>query len=79
MRTTLTLDEDVARLVEGAVHRERRIVKHVINDVRTALAPRATRGHRATRSVMRSSPASRGTGVRTRGRRTLSTAPPGSG
>jgi hypothetical protein len=32
MRTTLTLDPDVARLVEDAVHRERRSTKHVIND-----------------------------------------------
>lgn len=44
MRTTLTLDEDVARLVEDAVHRERRPMKHVINDaLRSALAPRQTR------------------------------------
>lgn len=32
MRTTLTLDPDVARLVEDAVHRERRPMKQVIND-----------------------------------------------
>jgi hypothetical protein len=42
MRTTLTLDDDVARLVEDAVHRERRSMKKVINDaLRRALAPRA--------------------------------------
>ena len=30
-RTTLTLDDDVARLVEDAVHRERRPMKQVVN------------------------------------------------
>ena len=40
MRTTLTLDPDVARLIDDAVHRERRPMKHVINDaLRRALAP----------------------------------------
>ncbi len=39
MRTTLTLDPDVARLVEDAVHRERRSMKQVVNDaLRRALA-----------------------------------------
>nr|WP_075542465.1 TA system VapC family ribonuclease toxin [Mycobacterium kansasii] len=39
MRTTLTPDEDVVRLIEKAVHRERRPMKHVINDaLRSALA-----------------------------------------
>lgn len=39
MRTTLTLDEDVVRLIEEAVHRERRPMKHIINDaLRKALA-----------------------------------------
>jgi hypothetical protein len=32
MRTTLTLDSDVFRLVEEAVHRERRPMKQVVND-----------------------------------------------
>ncbi|HZN18239.1 MAG TPA: hypothetical protein VFB84_08660 [Micromonosporaceae bacterium] len=32
MRTTLTLDPDVMRLIEDAVHRERRPMKRVIND-----------------------------------------------
>lgn len=32
MRTTLTLDPDVAQLVEDAVHQERRPMKQVIND-----------------------------------------------
>lgn len=40
MRTTLTLDPDVVRLIEDAVHRERRPTKHVINDaLRRALSP----------------------------------------
>lgn len=44
MRTTLTLDDDVARLVEDAVHREHRPMKQVINDaLRRALAPRFAR------------------------------------
>jgi hypothetical protein len=44
MRTTLTLDDDVARLLDDAVHRERRPLKQVVNDaLRRALAPRATR------------------------------------
>lgn len=43
MRTTLTLDPDVARLVEDAVHRERRPTKQVINDAlrRALTAPGA--------------------------------------
>ncbi len=32
MRTTLTLDSDVARLIEEAMHRERHSLKQVIND-----------------------------------------------
>ncbi|MGC5627660.1 CopG family transcriptional regulator [Georgenia sp. Z1344] len=40
MRTTLTLDDDVARLVDEAVHRDRRSMKEVVNDaLRAALAP----------------------------------------
>lgn len=40
MRTTLTLEDDVARLVEEAVHRERRSMKDVVNDaLRRALGP----------------------------------------
>lgn len=39
MRTTLTLDEDVARLVDMAVHRDHRSMKQVVNDaLRRALA-----------------------------------------
>jgi hypothetical protein len=44
MRTTLTLDDDVARLVDDAVHRERRPMKQVVNDaLRRALAPQSSR------------------------------------
>lgn len=32
MRTTITLDADVAKLVEDAMHRERRTFKAVLND-----------------------------------------------
>lgn len=32
MRTTLTLDPDVARLLEEEVHRQRRPFKQVVND-----------------------------------------------
>lgn len=32
MRTTLTLDDDVARLLHDTVHRERRPLKQVVND-----------------------------------------------
>jgi hypothetical protein len=40
MRTTLTLDADVARLIDAAVHRERRPMKQVVNDaLRRALGP----------------------------------------
>ncbi len=40
MRTTLTLDPDVAQLIEDAMHRERRPMKQVINDaLRRAFAP----------------------------------------
>lgn len=42
MRTTVTLEPDVARLLEDAVHRERRPFKTVLNDaLRRGLSPRA--------------------------------------
>ncbi|MPY83997.1 MAG: antitoxin [Actinophytocola sp.] len=45
MRTTLTLDDDVARLIEDAVHRERRSMKQVVNDaLRRALVPAQREG-----------------------------------
>lgn len=44
MRTTLTLDPDVVRLLEDAVHRERRSTKQVVNDaLRRALGPSPSR------------------------------------
>ncbi len=43
MRTTLTLDDDVSRLISDAVHRERRPMKQVVNDaLRRALTPPVT-------------------------------------
>jgi Ribbon-helix-helix protein, copG family len=45
VRTTLTLDSDVARLVDEAVHRQRSSMKQVINDaLRRALSPPPSRG-----------------------------------
>jgi hypothetical protein len=42
MRTTLTLDPDVARMLEEETHRQRRPFKQVVNDaIRRGLAPRA--------------------------------------
>jgi hypothetical protein len=44
MRTTLTLDDDVARLVQDLAHRNRTSVKKVVNDaIRAALVPQSTR------------------------------------
>ena len=44
MRTTLTLDSDVARLIDEAVHRERRPMKQVVNEaLRRALTPETQR------------------------------------
>jgi hypothetical protein len=40
MRTTLTLDPDVARMLDEAVHRLRRPFKQIVNDaIRRGLAP----------------------------------------
>ena len=57
MRTTLTLDPDVARMIEEEVHRVRRPVKQVVNDAlrrgltsaprRPALKPYRVRPHTA--------------------------------
>lgn len=42
MRTTLTLDPDVARMLEEEAHRQRKSFKQVVNDaIRRGLAPRA--------------------------------------
>ncbi len=44
MRTTLTLDDDVARLLQDEAHRRRKPFKEVVNDaLRRALSPRAGR------------------------------------
>lgn len=44
MRTTLTLDDDVVRLIDDAVHREHRPMKQVVNDaLRRALTIPASR------------------------------------
>jgi hypothetical protein len=43
MRTTLTLDPDVARLLEEATARQRKSFKEVVNEaIRRGLAPGAT-------------------------------------
>lgn len=48
MRTTLTLDPDVARLLEEEVHRRRTTFKEVVNDaIRRGLSP-AARGPKAS-------------------------------
>lgn len=48
MRTTLTLDDDVARLVAETTHRERRSTKEVINDaLRQVLGTREHRPYEA--------------------------------
>jgi hypothetical protein len=40
MRTTLTLDPDVARLLKEEAHRRRKPFKHVVNEaIRRGLAP----------------------------------------
>ncbi len=42
MRTTLTLDPDVARLLEEEAHRQRKPFKQIVNEaIRRGLAPRA--------------------------------------
>ena len=47
MRTTLTLDPDVLRLIQDAVHQERRPMKRVVNDaLRRALTPAPPRRER---------------------------------
>jgi hypothetical protein len=46
MRTTLTLDPDVSRMLEEEAHRQRKPFKQVVNDaIRRGLAPRG--GNRA--------------------------------
>lgn len=44
MRTTVTLEPDVNRLVETAMHRERKSFKKIVNDaIRRGLAPERLR------------------------------------
>ena len=44
MRTTLTLDPDVVRLLEAAAHRSHKSFKELVNDaLRRGLSPAATR------------------------------------
>jgi hypothetical protein len=44
MRTTLTLEPDVARLLEEEAHRQRKSIKDVVNEaLRRGLAPGAQR------------------------------------
>jgi hypothetical protein len=50
MRTTLTLEPDVARLIEEEAHRRRKSVKEVVNDaIRKGLASRVPAGSRLRR------------------------------
>ena len=44
MRTTLTLDPDVAKLLEAEAHRQRKSFKEVVNEaIRRGLSPRRER------------------------------------
>lgn len=53
MRTTLTLDPDVAQLLEEETHRQRKPFKQIVNEaIRRGLAPRA-RGARRNRYRVR--------------------------
>jgi hypothetical protein len=53
MRTTLTLDPDVVRLIEEEVHRRRQSFKQVINDaIRRALSPRPATTEPASYSLV---------------------------
>lgn len=50
MRTTLTLDPDVARLLAEEAHRQRKPFKHIVNEaIRKGLAPGARRTARPYR------------------------------
>jgi hypothetical protein len=57
MRTTLTLDPDVARLLEEEMHRARKPFKQVVNEaLRRALAPQPTAATAARRRTYRVQP-----------------------
>lgn len=51
MRTTLTLDPDVAKLIEDEAHRQRKPIKHVVNEAlrRGLAAPAVPRSRRRFR------------------------------
>lgn len=52
MRTTVTLDPDVHKLLEEAAHRERKSFKAVLNDaVRRGLSPRPRRARKGYQVV----------------------------
>ena len=56
MRTTVTLDKDVERLLREAMHRLRRSFKQTLNDaLRSSLAGRSVQ-RKATRFVVRARP-----------------------
>jgi hypothetical protein len=43
MRTTLTLEPDVARMIEEAAHRQHKPIKQIVNEaLRRGLAPQAS-------------------------------------
>jgi hypothetical protein len=52
VRTTVTLEPDVQKLLEDAAHRERKSFKAVLNEaIRRGLSPRPQRARRAYRVV----------------------------
>jgi hypothetical protein len=56
MRTTVTIDEDVARLLKDSMHRSRRSFKKTLNTaLRVGLVGRPT-GARRTRFIVRARP-----------------------
>jgi hypothetical protein len=63
MRTTVTLDADVERLLREAMHRSRRSLKQTLNDaVRASLRPNSKRPRRAA-FVIRARPLSLRVGI----------------
>lgn len=50
MRTTLTLEDDVAEMIDDAVHREKKTMKQVVNEaLRRGLAPGASQSRKRFR------------------------------
>ena len=63
MRTTVTLDQDVERMLRKAMHRERQSFKKVLNAaVRSGLSRRPNRG-KAVRFLVRARPMRLRTGI----------------